>query len=199
MRSRPRSSSGKALYAGISSYGPRRTREAAAILRDLKVPLLIHQPSYSLLNRWVEGGLLATLRQEGIGCIAFSPLAQGLLSSKYLHGIPAGSRAAADGSLKQSMLSEQNLARVRALDGIARRRGQRLAQLAIAWVLRNPGVTSALDRREPLGTGRRVPGNAAAGAAVVGGAKGNRPSCRRGRTQYLGDTGQPVNPSRPLP
>ena len=136
--------SGRALYAGISSYGPQRTREAAAILRNFHVPLLIHQPSYSLLNRWVEGGLLATLREEGIGCIAFSPLAQGLLSSKYLHGIPAGSRAAADGSLKQSMLSEQNLARIRALDAIARRRGQSLAQLAITWVLRNPQITSAL-------------------------------------------------------
>jgi L-glyceraldehyde 3-phosphate reductase len=136
--------SGKALYVGISSYGPQRTREAAALLRALKVPLLIHQPSYSLLNRWVEAGLLETLRQEGIGCIAFSPLAQGLLSGRYLHGIPADSRAAAEGSLKQSMLSQQNLARVRALDAIARRRGQSLAQLAIAWVLRNPVVTSAL-------------------------------------------------------
>ena len=136
--------SGKALYVGISSYGPQRTREAAAILRALKVPLLIHQPSYSLLNRWVEKELLGTLQQEGIGCIAFSPLAQGLLSAKYLQGVPADSRAAANSSLKQSMLSEQNLARVRALDGIARRRGQSLAQLAIAWVLRNPMVTSAL-------------------------------------------------------
>jgi L-glyceraldehyde 3-phosphate reductase len=136
--------SGKALYVGISSYGPQRTREATAILRALKIPLLIHQPSYSMLNRWVEAGLLRTLQQEGIGCIAFSPLAQGLLSTKYLRGIPAGSRAAVDGSLKQSMLSEQNLSRVRALDAIARRRGQSLAQLAIAWVLRNPVVTSAL-------------------------------------------------------
>ena len=136
--------SGKALYVGISSYGPQRTREAVVILRALKVPLLIHQPSYSMLNRWVEAGLLETLQQEGIGCIAFSPLAQGLLSAKYLQGVPAGSRAGANGSLKQSMLSEENLARVRALDAIARRRGQSLAQMALAWVLRNPVVTSAL-------------------------------------------------------
>ena len=136
--------SGRALYAGISSYGPAKTREAAAILRRLGVPLLIHQPSYSLLNRWVEDGLLEVLEKEGIGCIAFSPLAQGMLSSRYLHGIPADSRAAENGSLRQSMLSERNLAGVRALNAIAAHRGQSLAQMAVAWVLRQRAVTSAL-------------------------------------------------------
>jgi L-glyceraldehyde 3-phosphate reductase len=136
--------SGKALYAGISSYGPKKTREAAAILRGLKVPLVIHQPSYSILNRWVEPELLDVLEQEGIGCIAFSPLAQGLLTSKYLHGIPQRARAAQNESFRKSMLSERNLASVRALDGIAQERGQSLAQMAIAWVLRKPPITSAL-------------------------------------------------------
>jgi L-glyceraldehyde 3-phosphate reductase len=136
--------SGKALYAGISSYGPQETREAAAILRELKVPLLIHQPSYSLLNRWVEDGLLEVLAHERIGCIAFSPLAQGLLSGRYLNGVPADSRAATSGSFTRSMLSERNLGSVRALAGIAARRAQSLPQLALAWVLRNPTVTSAL-------------------------------------------------------
>jgi L-glyceraldehyde 3-phosphate reductase len=136
--------SGKALYVGISSYGPEKTREAVSILRDLKVPLVIHQPSYSMLNRWVENGLLDVLQQEGLGCIAFSPLAQGLLTSKYLKGIPAASRAAEDGSFHKSMLSEANLERVRALNRIAEQRGQSLAQMAIAWVLAKPAVTSAL-------------------------------------------------------
>ncbi|MGA2779211.1 MAG: L-glyceraldehyde 3-phosphate reductase [Steroidobacteraceae bacterium] len=136
--------SGRALYAGISSYGPAKTREAAAILRDLKVPFVLHQPSYSLLNRWVEDGLLDVLEQEGIGCIAFSPLAQGMLSSKYLGGIPASSRAGQDDSFRRSMLNERNLSHVRALDAIARERGQSLAQMAIAWVLRQPAITSAL-------------------------------------------------------
>ncbi len=136
--------SGKALYVGISSYGPNKTREAAAILRALKVPFVIHQPSYSLLNRWIEHGLLDVLEQEGIGCIAFSPLAQGLLTTKYLGGIPNSSRAVHDESFRKSMLSERNLANVRALDGIAKQRGQSLAQMAIAWVLRKRAVTSAL-------------------------------------------------------
>jgi L-glyceraldehyde 3-phosphate reductase len=136
--------SGRALYAGISSYSAARTSEAAAVLRSLGTPLLIHQPSYSMLNRWIEGGLLATLEQEGVGCIAFSPLAQGLLTEKYLNGIPAGSRASQDGSLSASQLSEQNLARIRALSQLAAARGQSLAQLALAWVLRDPRVTSAL-------------------------------------------------------
>jgi L-glyceraldehyde 3-phosphate reductase len=135
---------GKALYAGVSSYSPERTRDAARILRELGTPLLIHQPSYSLLNRWIEDGLLDVLGDEGVGCIVFSPLAQGLLTDRYLNGIPEGSRASREGSLSRDMLSEQNLARVRALDQMARRRGQSLAQMALAWTLRDPRVTSAL-------------------------------------------------------
>ncbi len=136
---------GKALYVGISSYSPERTREAAAILKQMGVPLLIHQPSYSMLNRWIEGGLLATLDELGAGCIAFSPLAQGLLTSKYLKGIPADSRARFEGSsLLKEFLTEKNLKRVRALNEIAKGRGQSLAQMAIAWVLRDSRVTSAL-------------------------------------------------------
>ena len=135
---------GKARYVGISSYGPKKTREAAAILRDLRVPFVIHQPSYSMLNRWVEPELLDVLEQEGIGCIAFSPLAQGLLTAKYLRGIPDHGRALQDETFRKSMLSERNLANVRALNGIAEQRGQSLAQMAIAWVLRRPVITSAL-------------------------------------------------------
>src|ERR1700678_3725574 len=136
--------SGKALYAGISSYSPERTTEAAAILRSLGTPLLIHQPSYSMLNRWIEGGLLDVLEAEGAGCIAFSPLAQGLLTTKYLNGIPSGSRASRNGSLSQDQLTDQTLAHVRALNAIAGERGQSLAQMAISWTLRDPRVTSAL-------------------------------------------------------
>jgi L-glyceraldehyde 3-phosphate reductase len=136
--------SGRALYVGISSYGPEKTREASAILRDLKTPFIIHQPSYSMLNRWVESELLGVLKQEGLGCIAFSPLAQGLLTSKYLKGIPSTSRAAEDGFFQKRMVSERNLESVRALERIAQERGQSLAQMAIAWVLRRPEVTSAL-------------------------------------------------------
>lgn len=136
--------SGKALYVGVSSYGPAKTQQAAAILRELKVPFVIHQPSYSMLNRWVENGLLEVLGKEGLGCIAFSPLAQGLLTAKYLSGIPEASRAAQDGSFRKSMLTDANLANVRALGQIAQRRGQSLAQMAIAWVLAKPVITSAL-------------------------------------------------------
>jgi L-glyceraldehyde 3-phosphate reductase len=136
--------SGRALYAGISSYSPARTVQAAAILRRLGTPLLIHQPSYSLLNRWVEHGLLDVLGREGAGCIAFSPLAQGLLTGKYLAKIPEGSRASRPGSLSPDQLSEQNLARVRELGQIARGRGQSLAQMALSWVLRDARVTSVL-------------------------------------------------------
>jgi L-glyceraldehyde 3-phosphate reductase len=136
--------SGRALYAGISSYGPDKTREAAALLRELGTPCLIHQPSYSMLNRWVEQGLLEVLEQEGIGCIAFSPLAQGLLTTKYLNGVPDSSRASRDGSFRKAMLSERNLGQVRALNDIAGQRGQTLAQMALAWVLRQPAITSAL-------------------------------------------------------
>jgi len=135
---------GKALYVGISSYGPQKTREAVAILREMKVPIVIHQPSYSMLNRWVEKELLGVLEAGGIGCIAFSPLAQGLLTNKYLKGVPDSSRAAQNGSFNKSILTEKNLANVRALNAIAQRRGQSLAQMAIAWVLRKPAVTSAL-------------------------------------------------------
>jgi L-glyceraldehyde 3-phosphate reductase len=135
---------GKALYVGISSYGPERTREAARVLKADGVPLLIHQPSYSMVNRWVEDALLDTLADLGVGCIAFSALAQGLLTNKYLNGVPADARAAKEGSFKSTVLSADNLARVRALDGFAQNRGQSLAQMAIAWVLRDPRVTSAL-------------------------------------------------------
>jgi len=136
--------SGKALYAGISSYSAERTAQAAAILRQLGTPLLIHQPSYSMLNRWIEDGLLDTLAAEGVGCIAFSPLAQGVLTGKYLAGVPAGSRASQDGSLSADQLSEENLARVSGLNDIALARGQSLAQMALSWVLRDQRVTSAL-------------------------------------------------------
>jgi L-glyceraldehyde 3-phosphate reductase len=136
--------SGRALYVGISSYGPEKTREAAAILRELKTPFIIHQPSYSLLNRWIEDALLEVLEQESLGCIAFSPLAQGLLTAKYLGGIPDSSRAAQNAFFQKSFVSEHNLASVRALEQVARQRGQSLAQMAIAWVLRKPPVTSAL-------------------------------------------------------
>jgi L-glyceraldehyde 3-phosphate reductase len=136
---------GKALYVGISSYSPERTREAAQILKSMGLPLLIHQPSYSMLNRWIERDLLATLDELGVGCIAFSPLAQGLLTDKYLKGVPESSRATAQSSsLLKEFLSEENLQRVRALHDIARGRGQSLAQMAIAWVLRDRRVTSAL-------------------------------------------------------
>ena len=136
---------GKALYAGISSYSPERTREAAEILKSMGVPLLIHQPSYSMLNRWIEKGLLDTLDELGAGCIAFSPLAQGLLTDKYLKGVPESSRAtAANSSMLKQFLSEDNINRARALNRIAKKRGQTLAQMAIAWVLRDRRVTSAL-------------------------------------------------------
>lgn len=136
--------SGKALYVGISSYSPEMTRQAHAILKDMGTPCVIHQPSYSMMNRWVEEGLLDTLSELGMGCIAFSPLAQGLLTNKYLNGVPEDSRAALEGSFQPGMLSDENLDRVRALNEIAKRRGQTLAQMAIAWVLRRPEITSAL-------------------------------------------------------
>jgi L-glyceraldehyde 3-phosphate reductase len=135
---------GKALYVGISSYSAQRSEEAVTILRDLGTPLLIHQPSYSLLNRWIEPDLLDVLGREGVGCIVFSPLAQGMLTGRYLNGIPEDSRAARNESLSQSMLTEENLARISALNEIAERRGQSLAQLALAWTLRDPRVTSTL-------------------------------------------------------
>jgi L-glyceraldehyde 3-phosphate reductase len=136
---------GKGLYVGISSYSAQRTREAIAILRRLGTPLLIHQPSYSMFNRWIEPDLIDVLKDEGIGCIVFSPLAQGMLTDRYLGGVPAGSRASHPGSMSvERMLTEENLAKIRALNQVAQRRGQTLAQMAIAWVLRDPVVTSAL-------------------------------------------------------
>jgi len=135
---------GKALYVGISSYSPELTRKAHAILKAEGVPLLIHQPSYSMLNRWIEDALLDDLEALGVGCIAFSPLAQGLLSNKYLNGVPTDSRVAKGGSFGDHLLSADNLERIKALNAIAQARGQTLAQMAIAWVLRDPRVTSAL-------------------------------------------------------
>jgi L-glyceraldehyde 3-phosphate reductase len=136
--------SGKALYAGISSYSPERTAEAAAILREMGTPLLIHQPSYSMLNRWIEGGLLDTLEQEGVGCIPFSPLAQGMLTDKYLNGVPEGSRASQGKSLSPDLLTDEAVKHIRTLNEMAKERGQTLAQMAIAWTLRDQRVTSAL-------------------------------------------------------
>ena len=136
--------SGRALYAGISSYSAERTMDAISLLRQMGTPLLIHQPSYSMLNRWIEGGLLDVLGREGVGCIAFSPLAQGVLTGKYLNGTPSGSRATQNGSLSSDQISEATLTHVRALAGIAEARGQSLAQLALAWALRDQRVTSVL-------------------------------------------------------
>jgi L-glyceraldehyde 3-phosphate reductase len=136
--------SGRALYAGISSYSPQRTLEAVKILRALGTPLLIHQPSYSMFNRWIEDGLLDVLGKEGIGCIAFSPLAQGMLTDRYLDGIPAGSRASRGTSLDPALLNPERLAHIKALNEIAEGRGQKLAQLALSWALRDPRVTSVL-------------------------------------------------------
>jgi L-glyceraldehyde 3-phosphate reductase len=135
---------GKALYAGISSYSAAKTREAAAILRELGTPLLIHQPSYSLLNRWIEEGLLNVLDDEGVGCIAFSPLAQGMLTDRYLEGVPDGSRVSENSSFARDLLTDEAMTKVRALNDLAAGRGQSLAQTAIAWVLRDRRVTSAL-------------------------------------------------------
>jgi L-glyceraldehyde 3-phosphate reductase len=135
---------GKALYVGVSSYSPEMTRKAVEILKRLGTPCLIHQPSYSMLNRWVETELLDVLEELGMGCIAFSPLAQGMLTTKYLDGVPEGSRVTRGGSLRESFLTADTLARINALNQIALRRGQSLAQMAIAWVLRDPRITSAL-------------------------------------------------------
>jgi L-glyceraldehyde 3-phosphate reductase len=136
--------SGRALYAGISSYSAQKTREAAAIARALGTPIVIHQPSYSMFNRWIEPDLLDVLGEEGIGCIAFSPLAQGMLTDRYLDGIPEGSRASRPSSLSPDLITGDALERIQALNELAARRGQTLAQLALSWVLRDPRVTSAL-------------------------------------------------------
>jgi L-glyceraldehyde 3-phosphate reductase len=135
---------GKALYVGVSSYSAGRTREAVSLLRELGTPLLIHQPSYSMFNRWIEEELLDVLGDKGVGCIVFSPLAQGLLTDRYLGGVPSDSRVATGGAMSQGMLSEENLTKVRALDSIAKRRRQALAQMALAWTLRDSRVTSTL-------------------------------------------------------
>jgi L-glyceraldehyde 3-phosphate reductase len=135
---------GKALYVGISSYSAGKTAEAARILRDLGTPLLIHQPSYSMLNRWIEDELLGTLGEQGIGCIAFSPLAQGMLTDRYLRGIPEGSRASSPGTLSPDLITEETLGKIRALHELAAARGQSLAQMALAWALRDARITSAL-------------------------------------------------------
>jgi L-glyceraldehyde 3-phosphate reductase len=142
---------GKALYAGISSYGPELTAHAADLLDQLGVPLLIHQPSYSMLNRWVEGGLLDTLGERGVGCIAFSPLAQGMLTNKYLGGIPEGSRAAQGKSLSPDLLTDESLAHIRKLNDLAQERGQSLAQMALAWVLRDERDSSVLIGASSVG------------------------------------------------
>ncbi len=142
---------GKALYVGISSYSPAKTREAAELLRSAGVPLLIHQPSYSMLNRWIEPELLDALEEVGAGCIAFSPLAQGMLTDRYLDGVPSDSRAAQNKSLSTDLLTEENLARIRALNEIAKSRGQSLAQLALTWTIRDPRVTSALIGASSVG------------------------------------------------
>jgi L-glyceraldehyde 3-phosphate reductase len=136
--------SGKALYVGISSYSPEKTREAAAILHDLGTPLLIHQPSYSMLNRWIEPELIDTLGDLGVGCIVFSPLAQGMLTDKYLNGIPKNSRMAENSSLSPDLLTDEALVKITALNAVAQRRGQTLAQMALAWALRDGRITSAL-------------------------------------------------------
>ena len=181
---------GKALYAGISSYSAERTREAVNILRELGTPLLIHQPSYSMLNRWIEASLLDVLHESGIGSIVFSPLAQGLLTDRYLQGVPEGSRGARNGSLRPEYLSEENLARVRALQDIATRRGQSLAQLAIAWVLRDERVTSALVGASSVD---QLEHNLAALNNLQFSADelhGDRPARRRRRHQPLGGVEQ---------
>lgn len=143
--------SGKALYAGISSYSPQRTLEASAILARMGTPLLIHQPSYSMFNRWIEDGLLDTLGKLGVGCIAFSPLAQGLLTNRYLAGVPSDSRGASNGTVSSSMIAPETLDRVRALNGIAERRGQTLAQMALSWCLRDERITSVLVGASSVG------------------------------------------------
>ncbi|TXR56143.1 L-glyceraldehyde 3-phosphate reductase [Quadrisphaera setariae] len=154
---------GKALYVGISSYGPKRTAEAARILRELGTPLLIHQPSYSMFNRWIEPELLDVLEREGVGCIPFTTLAQGLLTDKYLDGVPEGSRASRGGSLDRSALTDENLARIRGLNAIAADRGQTLAQMALSWVLRDQRITTALIGASSV---KQVEDNVAAAARV---------------------------------
>ena len=195
--------SGRATYAGISSYSAERTREAAALLREMGVPLLIHQPSYSMLNRWVEDrpedgtrpSLLDVLGEEGVGCIAFSPLAQGMLTDRYLDGIPEDSRAAQGKSLDPSLLTDEALAHVRRLNEIAQARGQSLAQLALAWVLRDERVTSVLDRGQQRRAARRQPRGARQPGDLPGRARRHRAGRRRLRHQPLGGLQRGVKPA----
>ena len=177
---------GKALYAGISSYSGERTREAVRILRDLGTPLLIHQPSYSLMNRWIEEDLLDVLGEEGVGCIAFSPLAQGMLTDRYLDGVPADSRAAKGVFLSEDMLTEDAMKHVRALNEIAQQRGQTLAQMAVAWVLRDARVTSALVGASQREAARRHARRAGAAGLLRRRAGRDRRPRRGGRHQHLG-------------
>ncbi len=177
---------GKALYVGVSSYSPEHTAKAAAILRDLGTPMLIHQPSYSMFNRWIEGGLLDVLEQEGVGCIAFTALAQGLLTDRYLDGIPADSRAAQGKSLDTAMINDENLARIRALAEIAKGRGQTLAQLALAWVLRDRRVTTTLIGASSV---QQLEDNVAGGQAARlqrRRTRGDRPACGGVRDRPVG-------------
>ena len=185
--------SGKALYAGISSYSAERTLDAISLLRRMGTPLLIHQPSYSMLNRWIEGGLLDVLGREGVGCIAFSPLAQGVLTGKYLGGVPAGSRAAQDGSLSSDQISERTLVHVRALAEIAASRGQSLAQLALSWALRDQRVTSVLIGASSVA--QLEENLAAAGHSQLHRRRTgrDRPRRRRGRHQHLGRLQRPLS------
>ena len=198
---------GKALYAGISSYSAEKTREAAAIMRSLGTPIVIHQPSYSLLNRWIEPELLDVLETEGIGCIGFSPLAQGILTDRYLDGIPSGSRAdTKDSALSPSQLTDETLAKVRALNEIARGRGQTLAQLALAWTLRDSRMTSTLVGASSV---EQLEANVRALEQLeftAGGARRDRPACDRERAQSLGGferdlrtTGRARRRRRPTP
>ena len=190
--------SGKALYAGISSYSAERTLDAISLLRRMGTPLLIHQPSYSMLNRWIEGGLLDVLGREGVGCIAFSPLAQGVLTGKYLGGVPAGSRAAQNGSLSSDQISERTLAHVRALAAIAASRGQSLAQLALSWALRDQRVTSVLIGASSVAQLEENLAAARPGLFHRGRAGRDRPRRRRGRHQHLGRLQRPLPPLPPL-
>ena len=176
---------GKTRYVGISSYGPRRTEEAAQLLRDLGTPLLIHQPSYSMFNRWIEGELLDVVEREGVGVIVFSPLAQGLLTDRYLDGIPEDSRVRRGNYFSSDLLTDENLERVRALNEIAERRGQSLAQLAIAWTLRDERVTSALVGRLECPSARAERRRAAASRLRRRGARGDRPVRGRWLAEHL--------------
>ena len=188
--------SGRALYVGISSYSADRTKEAVEIMHRLGTPLLIHQPSYSLLNRWIEPDVVEVCDREGLGIIAFSPLGQGMLTDRYLGGIPEDSRAAKDHFLKRDFINEENMARVRGLNEIAQRRGQALAQMALAWVLRDPRVTSALIGASSRRAARDQRGRAGQPGVHRRGARRDRPARRRRRDQHLAAVERRLMPSR---